>query len=112
MIIEPCFQRRQILAPINRAVGQMLVTVTRSAGDFVEVGEIIWPDRKRFPDLPKQNDPDRGGEDCRAILASEMNYCTTANEERRINRKKMAMPDVKVTRNCNCAVNKSKHRQW
>src|SRR5260370_41228290 len=100
------------MSPIKRAVCHMLVTVSRSAGDLVEVGEIIWPDRKRFPDLPKQNDPDPGGEDCRAILASEMNHRTTANEERRINRKNMAVADVFLSRKYKYAVNESEKHQW
>src|SRR5215471_12791275 len=71
VIVDPTFQRRQILSPIKRAVDQVFVTAIWPAGELIEVGEIIRPDGKRFADLPTQKNRSGGNENRAAIRVQE-----------------------------------------
>ena len=80
MIIEPRFQRRQILAPVDRAIGQMRVAAARSTGDLIKIGEIVWSNRERLADLPNEKDPNRAGEDYALARLNQTDHGRRSND--------------------------------
>ena len=55
-LVQPCFQRRQILTPVERTIHQMPVALRRATRHDVEIGQIIGPDQQRLGHQSRHGD--------------------------------------------------------
>src|SRR5687767_11979051 len=64
VLVEPAAKRRQILAPIERAIDEVTPAVRRAADDLIEVSEIVRAHGDRFSDVPQCECTDERDAEC------------------------------------------------
>src|SRR5687768_7135324 len=95
--VEPALQPRQILAPVERTVDQVLPAVFGSTDGLIEVGEIVWPDHERFAGVPHYRASDTPGDE-RPAQINPLAEPAGRNKEHRVGGQDMAMAYVKIAR--------------
>src|SRR3984893_9182600 len=84
--VDPRFERRQVLSPVQRAIDQMLIAAARTTGNSVEVSEVIWPARNRFTYLSQQKNRNYSRDERAAIFFDQIENTSAGDEQHRINR--------------------------
>jgi hypothetical protein len=95
-MINPVFQSWKILAPIHRAVDQMLISILWAPGHLVKIGEVVRAQQRRFNDLPAHRRDGKNGHGSTRLRPKEIRARSASDENCGVDRQQVAVTDIEM----------------